>query len=156
MFQVKFETSRYQKALRQYPRIFGLNLRLGLKIHARDVQESARGKHRFTTRSGEAEASVDTKYSPSRFRSSVGFNESAVKHGKFLHDGTKPHIISRKNKKALRWIAGGKFRFAKSIKHPGTAPDPFIVNAAKRLKSAFTRRMRMAARNAMLGRVGVN
>lgn len=53
--------------------------------------------------------------------------------------GTKPHIIKPKTKKALAFKPGGGFRFwdesgrvvLKSVKHPGTKAQPYLVPAMK-------------------------
>lgn len=47
-----------------------------------------------------------------------------------LNDGTRAHIIEVRRKKALRFVQNGVVRFAKSVRHPGTKPDPFL-NAAQ-------------------------
>lgn len=52
-------------------------------------------------------------------------------HALFVHWGTRKHPIFPKNKKALRWVGGGKFIFAKFVKeHPGYEGDPWLVKAA--------------------------
>ena len=48
-----------------------------------------------------------------------------------VHDGSKPHIIRPKNKKALAFKAGGRTVFASSVRHPGAAARPWLYNAAK-------------------------
>lgn len=55
----------------------------------------------------------------------------AAPHAMFVHWGTKPHTIKPKDKKALRWPAGGGFVFAKSVEHPGYEGDPYLVKAAE-------------------------
>jgi len=47
-------------------------------------------------------------------------------YGYFVDVGTLPHIIEPKNAKALKFKSGGKTVFAKSVRHPGTAPNPWI------------------------------
>lgn len=47
----------------------------------------------------------------------------------FVHWGTSPHVIRPNKRKALRWVSGNSFMFAKFINHPGYAGDPFMVNA---------------------------
>ncbi len=52
----------------------------------------------------------------------------SVKYGIYLEEGTRPHIIEVKNKKALHWKDGGTGddRFSKKVHHPGTrAYKPF-------------------------------
>jgi phage gpG-like protein len=56
----------------------------------------------------------------SRTVAGVGTN---VPYAAAMNNGSKPHVISAKNKKALHF--GG--RFAKKVKHPGTPPRPFMV-----------------------------
>lgn len=55
----------------------------------------------------------------------------------FLHWGSRPHEIRPKDRKALRWVSGNKFVFAKFTKHPGYSGDPFMVNATQAVLSKF-------------------
>jgi hypothetical protein len=63
----------------------------------------------------------------------------------YVHEGTKAHDIRPKNRKALRFPAdggsstlsgrvrsGGKVRFAKRVRHPGTKANPFMLRGAKK------------------------
>ncbi len=50
-----------------------------------------------------------------------------------VHDGTRPHLIRAKNKKALAFKKGGKTVFVKQVNHPGTKPNPFLFRAAKQV-----------------------
>jgi hypothetical protein len=62
----------------------------------------------------------------------------------YVERGTRPHIITPKNKKVLRWAAngsgrltgaartGGQVRFAKRVRHPGTKAQPFMLPGAKK------------------------
>lgn len=53
--------------------------------------------------------------------------------------GVPPHEkpIVPKDKKALRWAAGGKFIFAKSVNHPGNKPDNSLERAKEKFPSVF-------------------
>ncbi len=68
---------------------------------------------------------------------------SMADYGRMVEFGTPPHIINAKSKEALHWHQEkGKTQhghphssslkkgasFAKSVKHPGTRPNPFIRN----------------------------
>lgn len=44
------------------------------------------------------------------------------------HDGTKPHIIKPRYKKALRFQQHGKIVFASVVRHPGTKPNRFLTD----------------------------
>lgn len=48
-----------------------------------------------------------------------------------VHDGSKPHIIRPKNKKALAFKIGGATVFAQKVKHPGAPARPWLLNAAR-------------------------
>ena len=43
-------------------------------------------------------------------------------YGRFVEEGTRPHVISARNVRALRFSTGGSIVFAKNVKHPGTKP----------------------------------
>lgn len=66
-----------------------------------------------------------------------------INYSMFVEHGTKPHIIEPKNKKALRWVSGSKFIFAKKVHHPGYKGDPFLQNTAnatfKKLQGFFNK-----------------
>lgn len=76
----------------------------------------------------------------------IGHDLQHAPHALFVHWGTRPHVIRPKNKKALRWAAGGKFAFAKQVNHPGNAPDKWLERAAalapKLFESAVNKRLR--------------
>lgn len=47
----------------------------------------------------------------------------------FVIDGTQPHTITPKNGEWLVFNVGGDWVFARSVEHPGTAPNPFTERA---------------------------
>lgn len=49
----------------------------------------------------------------------------------FHHDGTGPHIIRPRRRKALRFIAGGQVVFARKVNHPGSAGTRFLTDALR-------------------------
>lgn len=65
-------------------------------------------------------------------------NTKLAPYARFVHEGTKPHIIKAKNKKVL--ASKGKI-FGKKVNHPGTKANPYLKNAANRYinSSGFTR-----------------
>lgn len=150
-FSAQIDTRQLNRAFNAFPQQLRSNLSLGLKIHSRYVQEEARRKHRFTSRSGATELSIENRVNERDLTSRIGINKSVSPHGGFVHDGTKPHVIRRKNKKVLRYVKNGKFHFAKKVNHPGTRPDPFIENSAEKLKPAFNSRINQAVEKAAKG-----
>jgi hypothetical protein len=47
----------------------------------------------------------------------------------FEHDGTAPHIIRPRRRKALRFVSGGRVVFARQVRHPGTQGSEFLTRA---------------------------
>lgn len=70
--------------------------------------------------------------------------------------GSKPHIIRPKKKKALAFKPGGGFRFwdesgrvvLKSVKHPGTDPQPFLGPAMEGEVRPMTQAIKKAIEDA--------
>ncbi len=60
----------------------------------------------------------------------IGHDTERAPQALFVNAGTKPHDIRPRNKKALRWVSGSKFAFAKFVRHPGYRGDPYIIRAA--------------------------
>jgi len=57
-------------------------------------------------------------------------------HALFHHEGTAPHVIRPRNVTFLRFPTspgGATFVFAKQVNHPGTKPNPYLVDAAREL-----------------------
>lgn len=52
-------------------------------------------------------------------------------YGLLHHTGTRPHPIFPRNKSVLRFDVGGVTVFAKSVNHPGTDPNPYLIRAAR-------------------------
>jgi hypothetical protein len=67
----------------------------------------------------------------------IGHDKQVAPYAAFVHWGTRPHVIKPKNKKALRWAAGGAFAFAKKVNHPGYKGDPWLTRAADRALREF-------------------
>lgn len=65
---------------------------------------------------------------------------SVAPHAKFVHWGTKPHIIRPKYKNVLRFVprGGNDFVFAKIVHHPGYKGDPYLVRARTSVAQRFS------------------
>src|SRR5688572_22772457 len=59
--------------------------------------------------------------------------EYPVKYAAAVHDGSRPHTIRARKKKALKFQLGGQTVFAKSVKHPGAQGRPFLRMAAEEI-----------------------
>ena len=57
----------------------------------------------------------------------VTVHTSNIKYARGVEEGTRPHIIKAKNKKALYWK--GARHPVKSVRHPGSRAKPFLIPA---------------------------
>ena len=106
--------------------IFERRLRQAVKASAREVQTAAQNNHKFTSRTGQLERAIDVRMIGDK-TAEVYIDSQAAYHGPFVHEGTQPHDIFPKRKKALRWVpvGGNGFVFAKRVHHRGTKADPY-------------------------------
>lgn len=128
--------------------IFQKRLRQAIKASTIEVQDEAQTNHRFISRTGQLERSIDVKFNENS--GIVYIDSQSAPHGPFVHQGTRAHTIFPKNKKALRWApqGGGAFHFAKVVHHPGTKSDPFLYNALRNkqddIRNIFAKYTKMA------------
>lgn len=77
----------------------------------------------------------------------------------YVEDGTRPHEIRPRTKKALRWPSRGGpggWAFAKRVMHPGTRPQPFMAPAleakTREVIAQFENGVKLAVARAAKGR----
>lgn len=61
-----------------------------------------------------------------RFGRLTGELVNTAKYAPYVHNGTRPHTISIRNKKAL---SNGKVFFGRVVNHPGNKANPFLKRA---------------------------
>ena len=69
-------------------------------------------------------------------RGLIWLSKSIAPHWVFVIEGTRPHIIRAKYKKALKTPYGA----FKSVHHPGTKANPFVDKAAQKMQGDINRR----------------
>ena len=67
----------------------------------------------------------------------VTVHTSNIKYARGVEEGTRPHTIKAKNKKALYW-KGAKHP-VKSVRHPGSKAKPFLIPAFEKEKEVLIR-----------------
>lgn len=77
---------------------------------------SIRRKSRFTKRAAVVEVIA-------------GGRAKQFPHTLIEHDGSPPHIIRARRKKALRFEVGGQVLFRKQVRHPGTRGTKYLQRA---------------------------
>jgi hypothetical protein len=128
---INVNTKGVTDALGKVPAVLVSEINRAVKESYVSIQRDARKNHNFKTRSSNLIKSVSIDFKSIREPSrGVYLDTGKAKYGPMVHEGTKPHKITPKNKKKLRWANGGKFTFAKSVNHPGTKPDQFVYKAA--------------------------
>jgi hypothetical protein len=90
---------------------------------ASELENEAKINASWKDRTGHARQSINGKASNrgSIYRISLSHG---VEYGGILEEGSKPHIIKPKNKKALYWR--GAAHPVKQVNHPGTKGNPII------------------------------
>jgi len=63
--------------------------------------------------------------------SSRGEVYNIAKYARAVHDGTGPHIIRARNRRALRFQLDGRVVYARWVRHPGTRARPFLSDAGR-------------------------
>lgn len=69
-------------------------------------------------------------------RGPTGVVEYPVSYAAAVHDGSGPHIIRARRKKALKFEYNGRTVIVKSVHHPGSPGRPFLRQAAEEVASA--------------------
>lgn len=97
-----------------------------------DRAEKGAGRHAKT---GRLERSLYNRKIPGGRE--VGHAAQVAPYARFVHWGTRPHVIKPKKRKALRWPVDGKFIFAMRVNHPGYKGDPWLLNAVDEASRNF-------------------
>lgn len=141
--KIKIDTDKLVRSFEKAPDETREKLRQAVKTTARDIKARASAEHRYTSRSGTLERE-GTAYRADGLRAEIYLDEKAVPYGRYLHEGTKAHVIEPRNKQSLRWTQGSGFTFSKRARVSGIRPDPFLYNAAEKEAPAFERRLAAA------------
>jgi hypothetical protein len=66
-----------------------------------------------------------------RASQTVGEVENRAEYAAAVHDGSGPRIIRPRHKRVLKFTVDGRTVFARSVRHPGTRPRPWLQHAAQ-------------------------
>jgi hypothetical protein len=103
-------------------------IRLGLDA---GVQE-AKTNHRYQDRSEDGlTKSIGGRVMSSDSGGAEGIFEATAEHASHVEEGTPPHEILPRSKRALHWNTGSGDVFAGRVEHPGTQAQPFMEPASK-------------------------
>lgn len=138
-----------------------------MKTSLRTVARDAKLHHRFTTRTGKLERSVKYDVGESGLEGRVYLDAGVAPHAAPIHEGSKPHRIYAKNRKALYFVKAGRgvmvplkphkvpmwminsgfvgdgktsnllWSHKGYVDHPGTKPDRFLFQAFDRQRQTY-------------------
>ena len=110
--------------------------RQAVKSATKDVSEYARTHHQFHSRTGNLERAIVDMQSADGLTGIVTIERTQAPYGYWVHQGIQQeYTIVPRNKKALRWVSGNEFVFAKRVTIPQRDGDPFLFNALKERES---------------------
>ena len=125
---IKTDFDKLARAFEKAPQATRDMVRKQLKEAAEGIKYRASAEHRYKRQSGE----LERKGIVTRVEDNIAVIALSprVPYGVYVHEGTKPHVISAVKKKLLRWTDGNRWFSKKQVMHPGTKPDQFLYNAA--------------------------
>lgn len=115
----------------------GQSPRLAVDRTAEDIEDAIEAEAARHNRSGALVRSIFKRREAGGWF--IGHDPNIAPHARFVHWGTRPHLIVPKRKKALRWPSGGRFFFARKVNHPGNRSDAWLVRVARLAPQFFHR-----------------
>lgn len=115
---VKIDLSQLDRAVKTEPLIALQEINNAIKKSALRVQSLSQKSAPVNT--GALRQSIQSRFEPLR-----GIVEAMAKYAIYVHEGTRPHDIFPKYKKALANVRKGQF-FGRHVRHTGTRPNPFM------------------------------
>lgn len=128
---VSFDVDGVVGALERFDRALDRRLGAWMGQALDDVAARAKQTTAFVDRSDVLRNSIGAEdpegsWSSNNLRGEVA---AGAPYAAAIEFGSRPHDIVPKHRKALRWPAEGGFRFARRVRHPGTAPRRFLADA---------------------------
>lgn len=108
-------------------KVAGLYL-LGQNIGS-DLEKQARSNASWTDRTGNTRRAIHGGADKLNNGATIYLAHGSIV-GLYMEEGTAPHVIRPKNKKALRFTVGGSTIFAKKVNHPGIKARPIVEPTA--------------------------
>jgi hypothetical protein len=109
------------------------NLARAARMAAEAAATRAKQVHEYEDRSGVLTNSIGAEGPTGSFAAGdlTAVVSAGAPYASYLEEGTPPHKIRPKFRKALRWAVEGGFAFAGEVDHPGTQPTRFLANAVE-------------------------
>ena len=101
-------------------------------VQAAVLNSTSRTQHNIRTQAPHRTGALQQRVLMS-VTATTGIVHADEKYAEYVEYGTKPHIITPKNKKALYWK--GAFSPVKLVHHPGTKANPFFRRGVDQSKA---------------------
>jgi hypothetical protein len=139
--KITIDVAKLSEAFRRMAEQTRIELRTGMKKALGEIRDRARINHRFVSRSGAAERSIQYQTDHLGLEGRVGINEGIAKHARYQHEGTGLYgkygrriVVVPKTRKSLYWVQDGNKCFSKRVEIDGIVKDQFIYRAAELLE----------------------
>lgn len=145
MLEFQVDTRALEEIRRRFDQAPGI-VRSELEAGTRDATDATRDAIRAETptRTGALRGSIVSRFSAvgsASFRGEVAVLNPGARYGRFVNEGTRAHLIRPRYREALRFVSGGRTVFARSVRHPGTRPNPFWERGIARARPRVVRIM---------------
>lgn len=143
----------FLKAMAAIPSIAKKELRLALYSSSKSVVLQAQAVHKFNTKGGKLEQSIQSRMSPkNELEAEVFFNEKIATYGKYQNYGTPPHKIYPKEKPLLYFVSKkqGHLISSKGVNHPGIKAEHFVEEAGKVKQPVFQKNVSNAVNSTIV------
>ena len=135
---VEINTKAVEKSLLKASNAIAKELRISMKEACQGIAKEAKSNHKFQTRHGQLERSVQFDVASNGLMGRVYLDEGICPYAPYVHEGTGLHgngkgayPITPVRRKALHWVSNGNSVFSKFVTAPGQKPDPFLYRALK-------------------------
>lgn len=143
--QLHFENlDRVAQAFKVAPDIAGEEIGRAVQRVAMQIERDAKVFAPVNKQSGGGNLRQSIRSFPTSKTSAMV--EVGVKYAEAVHEGTRPHVITAKNKKVLADRRAGII-FGRSVRHPGTRPNPFLQKAVEKNEGWINAKLMEIANN---------
>jgi hypothetical protein len=107
-----------------------LNQRAGMvgrHLHKRGTMVQNAAKMQAGVQTGALKASINMVHERTMYGQMLTIG-STLSYALAHHNGTRPHIITPKNAKMLRFTQQGRVVYARAVRHPGTKPNRYLAD----------------------------
>ncbi len=142
--QVENESEFTLHWLRRVVPTISEGIQRAVNMAATEGAAEAKTRHQFTNRTGDLERSIAALHDTAT-RQDYGSEIVALKkYASWVENGTRPHVISAKNVKALHFIWKDVPVFFKRVNHPGSKPHVYMGLAYFKAQRVLQRESELA------------